>query len=278
VATNESDNPDDLETMIAGVYRGPLEEFVSRRDATVRELRAADRRDDAAMVKGLRKPTRTVWALDAAVLDDPAPVERVASAVVAMIEAQDGKGDVRQASDQLRSTVRELATAAAQAAADAGHHVDSAALVPAVMAVIGDADAFEALRTGRLAEIPTGGGLDVLTGAPPLAAPLAPPQAAASSPEHPEAVAAARRSLEDAEATAAIASQQVTATEQDVSDAEAEVRTADERLRQAEEEARTARARLRQAQQQAKTARQQSRDADRAAAQARAKLSQLADS
>ena len=66
--------PSELETALLAVYRGPLEEFVSRRDALAKQLRAAKRREDADRVKALRKPSRTAWVLDAIVHEDPASI------------------------------------------------------------------------------------------------------------------------------------------------------------------------------------------------------------
>ena len=75
----------DLATEIVAVYRAPLEDFISRRDALAKQLRAEKRRDDAALVKALRKPSRIAWALDGVVHEDPVSIEHLA---VAIREAQ----------------------------------------------------------------------------------------------------------------------------------------------------------------------------------------------
>ena len=46
----------------ASLYRGPLEDFVARRTALVRELRHTDR-EAADAVGKLRKPSAGVWAI-----------------------------------------------------------------------------------------------------------------------------------------------------------------------------------------------------------------------
>jgi hypothetical protein len=287
--STQDDWPEDLDDAVTSVHRGPLEDFVARRDALVKELRGGGRADDAKRVKALRKPSRTAWALDAAVHEDPRPVERLAAAVTAVIETQSEPGaDVRGATDQLRAAARDLAAAAATASAGAGHRVDPSGLVPAVLAVIGDAGAFEALRRGRLTDVPSGGGLDVLSLPPPrpAAAPLAAvpgpgPEGAggadvAEEPEaDPAAVAAARDEVTRAEAAADQAHRDAERAEEAVDDAEAALDAAEERLRQAEQEARTARDTLRQAQQDARTARRQAREADSAASRARGRLRDL---
>lgn len=274
--TAHDDWPDDLEEAVTTVYRGPLEEFIARRDALVKELRGAGRADEAKQVKALRKPSRMAWALDAAVHDDPAPVERLASTVAALVETQaDGGGDVRQATERLRTAARHLASAAGRAATGAGHRIDQSTLVPAVLAVVGEPEAFEALRRGRLADVPAGGGLDVLSLTPPRAAPLPADEETGPEPADPQAVVRAREALERAEAAAETAREEAERAEQAVDDAEAELDAADERLRQAEQDARRARADLRQAQQDARAARRTARDADAKAAEARRRLRHL---
>lgn len=271
----------ELDTQIAAVLGGALDEFVSRRDALAKELRAAGRADEAAAVKGLRKPTRPVWALDAAVLADRDPVERVAAAVIGMIAAQDGRGSVREAAGDLRDAVRDLARAGAKAAAAAGYKVEQPDLVPPIMAVVGDADAFEALRAGRLQEIPSAGELDMLTGAPPLAPVTTPVRRKTEAPAPAPAADAkalreARKSVEQAEATAAAARDQFASAERLLAEAEMQATDAEDRLEQAEAGVRTARDQLRHAQQAARAANHALRTADREAARARARLGSLA--
>jgi hypothetical protein len=53
---------DDLGRAIGAVYGGALDGFVARRDALVKQLRAAKRTDDAGTVKALRKPRVNAWA------------------------------------------------------------------------------------------------------------------------------------------------------------------------------------------------------------------------
>lgn len=265
---------DDLDAAVGAVFRGPLEDFVARRDSLVKELRAAGRTADAKVVKALRKPKRTAWALDAAVHEDQTKVERLATAVAAMVEAQSGRGDVRDATDILRSAARELAVAASRAADEAGHPVDPSVLGPAVLAVIGDPQAFEALRTGRLIDVPAGGALDLLTGAPPVAASMRESETG-EEPVDTMATAEAREALERAEAAADRAHAQADAAQQTVDEAESKLETADERLEQAERDARSARTELRRALEEAKEARRQARDAARAAAKARARLDRV---
>ena len=98
---------DDLGAAIAALYGGPAEDFVASRKSLTASLRAAGQRDEAAEVAKLRKPTRTAWALDAAVAAEPEVVDQVAAAAAAMADAQGSGGDVRGAMADLRTAVGE---------------------------------------------------------------------------------------------------------------------------------------------------------------------------
>src|SRR5688572_24531002 len=152
----------DLEEGIVGVYAGPLDAFVARRDALVKELRAAGRRDDAGTVKNLRKPSRVAWALDLGVLGTPPAMQTVDAALSEILAAHSGTGDVRTAMTGLRNAVRELAAHAARAAEREGLPVDAGTLSTALQTVLGSRDSLELLRRGSLAEVPENDGLDFL--------------------------------------------------------------------------------------------------------------------
>lgn len=272
----------EVEAAKATLYAEALEDFVARRDVIVRELRAAGHKEEATAVKALRKPSRMAWALDAAFHDDPDHVEQVAAAINQVVEAQDGRGDMRDATRALRDAVQAAARVAADAAAEAGHAVDRASLVPALLAVVGDATAFGQLRKGQLTDVPTGGALDVLTNPPPLldvspTAGAASPSRSRSAPppddSPPPVDLAARRKarakVADAEAAAQEAHDAQSAADQGVERAKAAFELADAALRQAEIDARNARKALNDAQSAAREAAQAARQADRALAKAR---------
>jgi hypothetical protein len=153
----DTEPPDDLDAAIGAIYGGPLDEFVPARDGLARELRAADRRDDATAVRKLAKPRRLAWALDAAVLADRARFEAVDAAAEALADAHSGTG-VREATNALRAAARSLADAASErAAASEGAALDQSELVPAVLAVAADPEALATLRAGRLVDVPSAG-------------------------------------------------------------------------------------------------------------------------
>jgi hypothetical protein len=289
----ESQESSELEAAMLAVYRGPLEEFVSRRDALAKELRAAKRREDADRVKALRKPSRTAWVLDNIVHEDPAFIEHLSAAIGSAQSVQSG-ADLRAAMENVRAAIRDVAAAGARVAIRAGQPIDASALVTAVHAVIGETSAFNDLRAGRLVEVPAGGGLDILSAititvpsppsvAPssqPIAAPMpAPPNAAPSAEslrqaeqKAERAIAAARADLQRAEASLAAAREQSERAAQSVRETQAKLDAAEQALLHAQREAQERRTDVERARRDAETAATQVRDAERAVAAARARV------
>ena len=283
----------ELETAVVAVYRGPLEEFISRRDALAKELRAAKRREDADRVKALRKPSRTAWVLDNIVHEDPLVLDQLTAAIGAAQTVHSG-ADLRAALDNVRTAIRDVAAAGARVAIRAGQPIDASALVTAVHAVIGETSAFNDLRAGRLVEVPAGGGLDILSAitisvpsppsiAPssqPIAAPIpAPPNAAPSAEslrqaeqKAERAIAAARADLQRAEASLATAREQSERAAQSVRETQATLDTAEQALLHAQREAHARRTDVDRARRDAETAATQVREAERAVAAARARV------
>jgi len=282
----------ELETAVVAVYRGPLEEFISRRDALAKELRAAKRREDADRVKALRKPSRTAWVLDNIVHEDPLVLDQLTAAIGAAQTVHSG-ADLRAALDNVRTAIRDVAAAGARVAIRAGQPIDASALVTAVHAVIGETSAFNDLRAGRLVEVPAGGGLDILSAitisvpsppsvAPsqPIAAPIpAPPNAAPSAESARQAeqkaaraIAAARADLQRAEASLATAREQSDRAAQSVRETQATLDAAEQALSHAQSEAQARRIDVERARRDAETAATQVRDAERAVAAARARV------
>lgn len=276
-ATSLSDDAR-LESAIAGMYGGPLEDFVRRRGVVAKELRSAGERDAASAVKSLRKPSRLAWALDLGALDDRDAIESLVAAVGEMLAAQSAGGDVRAAIAALRAAVREFAVRAADAAERAGHRVEPGVLSNAVLAVIGSPDSFEQLRGGRLADVPEAGGLEFLASLPTPSTTRSAPDnaressATASSPSKDVAHEAAAREAGVREAARQTASALIEARERSevaqraLRSAESKLHIVEERLRQADEEARAARDEHERAHQQAESAAAHVREAERAAA------------
>jgi hypothetical protein len=287
--------PTELETTLAAVYRGPLEDFVSRRDAVVKQLRAAKRREDADRVKALRKPSRTAWVLDNIVREDPMVLDQLSTAINAAQGAQSG-ADLRAAMDNVRAAIRDVATAGARVAIRAGQPIDASQLVTAVHAVIGESSAFSELRAGRLVDVPAGGGLDILSAItinvpaspPPALATQSPPATASAVSEPPNepnadavararraaeaAMAAARADLRGAEALLADASERSDRANQLVRETQAKLAAAEQALLRARADAQARRDDAERARRDAEVAADRVRNAERAVAAARASL------
>jgi hypothetical protein len=153
-----SDDPLDVDTAVAELYREPPESFVAGRDSLAKALRAAKRRDEATTVGKLRRPSRVAWAFNAALAGDADLGARLDDAVAAVTDAQEGTGSVRSANAALREVVDDLVEAAARTSADAGHDLDRSTLTPSALAVVGDPGALAELQAGRLGDVPSGGG------------------------------------------------------------------------------------------------------------------------
>ncbi|HET9770985.1 MAG TPA: hypothetical protein VFS16_08870 [Acidimicrobiia bacterium] len=113
------------------LYGLPLEEFTPARDALAKELKAAGRKDEAAEVKSLRKPSLAAWALNRAARDHPDAVEQLratgADLRAAQEEALSGDaGRLRDAGRALSDEIDRVAALAADALRDAGRPATAA--------------------------------------------------------------------------------------------------------------------------------------------------------
>jgi hypothetical protein len=104
---------------IDGLYGLPLDAFVAERDARAKALRAEGKRDEAAAVKKLAKPTVAAWAVNQAVRTQTKAARELWQAGDALAAAQDailaGKGsgaDLREATERERAAVEPLVDAA----------------------------------------------------------------------------------------------------------------------------------------------------------------------
>jgi hypothetical protein len=99
------------------LYGLPLEEFTPARDALAKEIKAAGRKDEAAEVKSLRKPSVAAWALNLVAREHPDAIEGLRAAGGVLREAQDAvlsgdtPGPPRMSGDasRLRNAGRALA-------------------------------------------------------------------------------------------------------------------------------------------------------------------------
>jgi hypothetical protein len=108
----------------ADLYGLPLDEFTPARNQMVKELKAAKRKDEAALVAQLRRPPATAWALNQLARTSPHLVEGVVGAAASLKAAMD------QAISGDRSSLAE-AQGAERRAVNAGVEAAAALLIEA---------------------------------------------------------------------------------------------------------------------------------------------------
>src|SRR5256885_4954956 len=112
---------DNIRLPVDELYGLALDEFVPARDALAKRLRAEGRREEAAAVAALRKPSVAAWAANQAVRSQPKAARELWAAGDALLAAHEavvgGRGGggaaLREASLRHRAAVRELLAAAA---------------------------------------------------------------------------------------------------------------------------------------------------------------------
>lgn len=145
--------PDDL-------YGLPADRFVAERDALTKSLRKAGRRDEAAAVAALRKPSVAAWAVNQLVRTQDAAWHALLRAGDELREAQDalltGRGDgaaLRAAAHRERTAIETLMDAA-RGLSSSGDDALSLALLERVAETLHaaalDESAREQVRDGRL--------------------------------------------------------------------------------------------------------------------------------
>jgi hypothetical protein len=145
--------PDDL-------YGLALDRFIPERTELARALRADKRRDEAAAVAGLRKPSVAAWAVNQLVRSQGAAVKDLFDAGDALRGAQadllDGRGDgraLRAAGERERAAVDELVDVARGLLTSDGHELSPAVVervADTLHAAALDEEAREQVRDGRL--------------------------------------------------------------------------------------------------------------------------------
>jgi hypothetical protein len=153
------------EAVLDELYSAPLDEFVARRTALAKQLKADGHADEAAEVTAARKPSVPVWAANQLARRNGPAVDRLL-----------------KASDQLRTAIgkgdREAFGAAQQEQSDALRKLRDAAqsllgdttepmlqrIVSTFRAASVDEELRAQLAAGRLTEEPEPGGFDTLAG------------------------------------------------------------------------------------------------------------------
>jgi len=229
------------------LYGLDLDEFVTARDATARRLREDGRRDAAAAVKALRKPSNAAWIVNRLSSQHPGVVSRLLETGHALREVQmRGGGDkLREAIAAERTALDRAMRNAEEIATHAGLSSDAtldrvrdtlhlAALDPAMAA---DVERGTVVREGRASGL-LGAGEYVPRGAPP-----APPKKAAPAKQKAAAAAPARSAKAEARRAASQA-KRVDAAEKKLDAAGKELAGAERELKRAMERAERARSRF----------------------------------
>lgn len=175
------------------LYGLPLDRFIPERGALAKALRAEQRRDEAAAVAGLRKPSVAAWAVNQLVRSQGSSVKALFAAGDELREAQArllaGSGDgtaLRAANERERAAVDELVQAARGLLSSDGHELSPAVVdrvADTLHAAALDEDARERVREGRLERELRHVGLGLGDSADPFAAPGPTPKPAKSPPK-----------------------------------------------------------------------------------------------
>jgi hypothetical protein len=105
------------------LYGADLDEFVKERAAAVKELRSEGRRDDAAVVAKLAKPSVAAWIVNRVAHDEPGLMNDLLDAGARVRDVQLGAGspaDLRTAAEQQEAALRAVMRKAEKAAAALG--------------------------------------------------------------------------------------------------------------------------------------------------------------
>jgi hypothetical protein len=221
------------------LYALPPAEFTAARDERARAAKTAGRRDDAAAIRKLARPTTSAWLVNQLSREAPEGLGRLFEVADALQEAQRTlAGDrLRELSAQRRQIVTELLPVAAALADRAGQPASPAVLaeVRATLdAAVADNDARDAVRSGLLTRALAYAGLgevDLTAAAalPPASPPERPARpgrgaapgaaeatAAAVGPAEPDPAALAGAAVAAAESAAGDAASAVSAAEREL--------------------------------------------------------------
>jgi hypothetical protein len=144
-----------VDEVAAELYSVPPAQFVAARDEAVRLARKGGDRDLAGRIGRLRRPTMSAWAVNILVraagpqIDDMLALGEELRAAQQQLQGE----QLRRLNQRRRETIGTLARRAAQLAAEAGHSLNSAAVVEVeqtLVAALFDPECAEAVRGGRL--------------------------------------------------------------------------------------------------------------------------------
>jgi hypothetical protein len=229
------------------LYGGDLDQFVAARAEAAKALRAERRRDEAAAVAALRKPTVAAAAVNRVVRSEPKLLEALLEAGDRLREVQlnaGSAGDLRKAVEDESRALDALAKAAAKIA---GGEATRAKVRETLHAAALDPELAAELRAGALVKEAQAVGFPLGISVPTeraraRAGEKAAPKRAEPRPaaEEPPVDAAAARRIEKAAADAARAHAELEAAAADLAQARDELAAAERALKQAQTREQTA--------------------------------------
>jgi len=229
------------------LYARPREEFIATRDARAKQARAAGRRDLAAAIGKLRKPTSAAWIVNLLAREQPDEVRglvKLGEALRAAHGTLDGAA-LQQLSRRRHQVVHALVQQARSLARKAGYPASEAVareVEATIVAALTDPAAARELAAGRLAtslSITDLGEPDWFgdtTAAQPAHRPRSPDPAPGTRSEQDERRDAARRELKAAREESAKADAAREASRCALAEAEDRAREAAEAVRLVEEQ------------------------------------------
>jgi hypothetical protein len=109
---------------IDALFRLPLAEFTSARNALATRLKKLDRAIEAERVKSLTKPPAPAWAVNQLYWEDPKAIDQLIGVTERIRKAQTGKlknADVRELLNEKKRMMTDLIDRAAAILSEAGH-------------------------------------------------------------------------------------------------------------------------------------------------------------
>jgi hypothetical protein len=153
------------EALLDELYSAPLDEFVQRRTALAKQLKADGRAEEAAEVSAARKPTVPVWTANQLARRNRPAVDRLLTASRELRNSL-GKGDREAFAGAQKDQADALRKLRDAARSLLGNPTDAA--LERIVATFRDASSDEELAArlaeGRLTEEPEPGGFDTLAG------------------------------------------------------------------------------------------------------------------
>ena len=125
----DDDKGVNLEDLTAELLAEPPDQFTSKRNGRVKELKAAGQRDLAAQLSDIKKPALPLWAANQVRRDDPAALRNLQESSQGLAKAQQATGrgradaarDLRSASEEFQRNLEAATTVAAEALRRRGH-------------------------------------------------------------------------------------------------------------------------------------------------------------